>query len=77
MSCGPLHIQYSTLNVGLSSGRCWRRHRQTPSFFFLVIETRRRNVGMPEPLLHLGDISIVRQGIRGSRGTQRMHAAAV
>jgi hypothetical protein len=32
---------------------------------------------MLEPLLHLGNVRIVRHGIRGSRGTQRMHAAAV
>jgi hypothetical protein len=42
-----------------------------------IIEARRRNVGMPQPLLHLGNVGVVRQGIRRGRGPQGMHAEAV
>src|SRR4029453_10893892 len=42
-----------------------------------IIETRRRNVRMPQPLLHLGDVGVVRECIRGGCRTQGMHAEAV
>jgi hypothetical protein len=42
-----------------------------------VIEPGCGNVGMPEPLLHLGDVRVVRQSIRGGRGPQGMDAEAV
>ncbi len=32
---------------------------------------------MPQPLLHLGNVGIMRQGIGGGRGTQRMHSEAM
>ncbi len=38
------------------------------------LQPGRGNVGMPEPLLHFGNIGIVCQGIGG---TQRMHAEAM
>ena len=42
-----------------------------------VIQPRGGNVGMPEPLLHLGNIGVVRQGIGRRGGTQGMHAKSV
>jgi hypothetical protein len=32
---------------------------------------------MPQPLLHLGNVRVMRQGIGGGSGTQRMHAEAM
>jgi len=42
-----------------------------------IIEPRRRNVGMPQSLLHFGNVRIMRQGIGGGSGTQSMHAETV
>ena len=32
---------------------------------------------MPQPLLHLGNVGVMRQGIRGRGSAQRMHAEAM
>jgi hypothetical protein len=48
--------------------------RPTPPF---VIESRRRDIGMPQPLLDLGNIRPVLKGVRGRCGPERMHAEAV
>src|SRR5712691_9484231 len=42
-----------------------------------IIQARGRNVGMPQPLLHFGNVRIMRQGIRRRGGTQRVHAEAM
>src|SRR5712692_4812717 len=42
-----------------------------------IIEARSRNVGMPQPLLHFGDVRVVRQCIGGGCGTLGMDAEAV
>jgi hypothetical protein len=42
-----------------------------------IIQLRRGNVGMPQPLLHFGNVGIVRQCIGRRGGTQGMHAEAV
>src|SRR5436190_14865759 len=42
-----------------------------------IIESGSCNAGMPKPLLYLGNVSVVCQGIGGGCGTQRMHAEAV
>ena len=39
-----------------------------------IIQPRGRNVGVSQPLLHLGNVRVMRQRIGGGRGTQRMHA---
>jgi hypothetical protein len=36
----------------------------------MIINPRRRDVRMPEPLLHLGNIGLVIQRIGGRRGAQ-------
>jgi hypothetical protein len=41
-----------------------------------VIEARRRYVGMPQPVLNLGDIGLVRERVCRRRGAQRMHTEA-
>ena len=33
-----------------------------------IVEPGRRNVGMPEPLLHLGDVGVVRERGRDGKG---------
>ena len=40
----------------------------------MVINPRRRNVGMPQPLLHLGDIGLVIKRVGRRRRSQRMRA---
>src|SRR5262249_32568765 len=42
-----------------------------------IIEPRGGNVGMPQPLLHFGNVRVMREGIRRCGGTQGMHAEAV
>ena len=42
----------------------------------LVIHPRGRNIRMPQPFLHLGDVGIVGQGVRGSRCPHGMHTDA-
>jgi len=42
--------------------------------FAPIVEARRRYIGMPEPLLDLGDIGIVRQSIGSCRCAERVHA---
>ena len=42
--------------------------------FPAIIEAGCGNIGMPQPLLHLSDISLVIQGIGGGRGPQGVHA---
>src|SRR5215831_3875666 len=42
-----------------------------------VIQPCRGNVGMPQPLLHLGNVRVMSECIGCSRGTQSMHAEAV
>jgi hypothetical protein len=34
----------------------------------LIIHPRRANIRVPQPFLHLGDVSLVSQGIGGGRG---------
>src|SRR5712692_8494434 len=45
--------------------------------FAPVIEPRRRDVGMAEPLLHLGDIGLVVERVGRCRGAQRMHTQPI
>src|SRR5229473_5856470 len=47
------------------------------SCFAPVVEPRRRNIRVAEPLLDLSDIGLMRQRIGGGSGTQRMDAEAV
>src|SRR5690349_8272952 len=42
----------------------------------LIIHPRRRNIRVPQPLLYLGDVGVVRQGIGRGGGTERVHAQA-
>ena len=42
-----------------------------------VVEARGGDVGVAKPFLHLGDVSLVRERIRGRRGAQRVHAQPV
>ena len=60
-------FQYSTLNVGLSSG----------STSSLIVNPRRRDVRVPQPLLDLRDIGVVRKRIRRRGRSKRVHAEAV
>ena len=41
-----------------------------------IIHPRCRNITMPQPLLHLGDVGIVGQGVGGRRGPHGMHTDA-
>ena len=36
----------------------------------LIIHPRRRNITVPQPLLHLDDVGLVGQGVGGSGGAQ-------
>ena len=38
-----------------------------------VVEPRRRDVGVAEPFLDLGDVGFMRERVGGGRGAQRMH----
>ena len=70
----------------LSFDNPWRRSTSCSSIFHLkrgtflrstlspVIQPRRGNVGMPQPLLHFGNVRVMRERIRGSSSTQRMYA---
>ena len=40
----------------------------------VIIDPRRRDVGMPKPLLHLGDVGLVIERIGGGGRAQRMRA---
>src|SRR5689334_2675129 len=40
----------------------------------MIIDPRRRNVSVPEPLLHLGDVGLVIERIGGGGRAQRMRA---
>ena len=52
-----------------AKGRALLRPRLAP-----VVKPRGRNVRMPEPLLHLADIGLVRKRIRRGRRPQGMDA---
>ena len=56
--------QYATLNVGLSSGL------RLP----VIVDPGRRDIGVAEPLLDLGDIGLMVERIRGRRRAQRVGA---
>src|SRR5437762_2627707 len=43
----------------------------------VVVQPGCRNVGMAEPLLDLGDVGLVREGVGSSGGAQGVHAQAV
>jgi hypothetical protein len=42
-----------------------------------ILQPRGGNVGIAQPLLHLGNVCVMHQRIRGGRGTQRVHAEAM
>ena len=45
--------------------------------FPLIVKPRGGDIGMTQPLLHLGNIGIVLQGVCRRRRPQRMHAEAM
>lgn len=51
----------SALNTELETSR------SLPAAFFTDRRARHRNIGMTEPLLHLGDVRFMRESIGGSR----------
>ena len=40
----------------------------------MIVDARRRDVGVPKPLLHLGDVGLVIERIGGGGRAQRMRA---
>lgn len=40
----------------------------------MIVNPRRRDIGVTKPLLHLGDVGLVVEGIRGGRRAQRVCA---
>lgn len=42
-----------------------------------IVHARGRDVRVPQPLLHLGDIGVVFERVRRGRGSQRMRAESI
>src|ERR1700730_18306514 len=74
---GRLHRPFSiSTPLGYTSRDCPRRAKSWPRLA-PIIEAGSGDVGMTEPFLHFGDIGLMREGIRGGGGAQRMDAQPV
>ncbi len=76
-----IEVPSQCIQYGHTLPESWMSRRKRRAAFraalALVIHPGRRNIRMPEPLLHLGDVGLVGQGVGGGGRPQRVHAQAM